>query len=526
MNPCLATRVRNSHPARKGAAPRAHKVAVWKAALSQLERDQQDCSNLDVKRVASRLGSAKQWLNALALFQRVAAVRVRHDATLTNSIASACNFNTGPWKTSLKLLHSLPTAGIPPDAFSCGVCVKALNGIVLSRGIAWEEAYDLLALQYSQHSQLSPIVWGTVLDTMGKARGWKLALNLLMSMWLNTPRSPSPDAQCVNVVITSAGLEGWRASLDLLLVDNVDEISFNSAMANLQGDFQQALVWGLLSRMRSLAIEPSEVTYGTAANAFGSAWSSALQSLSCGMWSSTAPNVVAFGACLNACQKSANWKTSLTLIQSLDLASLQLNAPCSGAALNSCSMGRKWGRALALIHGFNCFPIRLTMPMVGAAMAGCQGAVDDPDFVDLLAGGMPDHDAGKTLWQRTLCFFNLPDLAQPAKSGIQAQQRKLAPDLVTIGIGVSACGKGEQWTKSLQLLEFAKLQKVEPTPTVLNSVLDGMDRALCWTQSLAMLTLFEQERLHLDSLSFRSIMQASEASSNHLQSLGCRFFTG
>ena len=120
--------------------------------------------------------------------------------------------------------------------------------------------------------------------------------------------------------------------------------------------------------------------------------------------------------------------------------------------------------------------------------------------------------------------FNLPDLAQPAKSGIQAQQRKLAPDLVTIGIGVSACGKGEQWTKSLQLLEFAKLQKVEPTPTVLNSVLDGMDRALCWTQSLAMLTLFEQERLHLDSLSFRSIMQASEASSNHLQSLGCRCF--
>ena len=476
MNPCLATRVRNSHPARKGAAPRAYKVAVWKAALSQLERDQQDCSNLDVKRVASRLGSAKQWLNALALFQRVAAARVRHDATLTNSIASACNFNTGPWKTSLKLLHSLPTAGIPPDAFSCGVCVKALNGIVLSRGIAWEEAYDLLALQYSQYSQLSPIVWGTVLDTMGKARGWKLALNLLMSMWLNTPRSPSPDAQCVNVVITSAGLEGWRASLDLLLVDNVDEISFNSAMANLQGDFQQALVWGLLSRMRRLAIEPSEVTYGTAANAFGSAWSSALQSLSCGMWSSTAPNVVAFGACLNACQKSANWKTSLTLIQSLDLASLQLNAPCFGAALNSCSMGRKWGRALALIHGFHWFPIRLTMPMVGAAMAGCQGAVDDPDFVDLLAGGMPDHDAGKTLWQRTLCFFNLPDLAQPAKSGIQAQQRKLAPDLVTIGIGVSACGKGEQWTKSLQLLEFAKLQKVEPTPTVLNSVLDGMDR--------------------------------------------------
>ena len=90
--------------------------------------------------------------------------------------------------------------------------------------------------------------------------------------------------------------------------------------------------------------------------------------------------------------------------------------------------------------------------MVGAAMAGCQGAVDDPDFVDLLTVGVPDHDAGKTLWQRTLCFYNLPDLTQPARRGMPGQPRKLEPDPVTIGIGVSACGKGEQWTKSLQLV--------------------------------------------------------------------------
>ena len=509
MTPCTA-RARSQ---RKGAS-RTSKFDVWKAALFQLEKDRQDYNSLDVKRVTGSLGSAKQWLNSLALFQRLATLRVRGDATLTNSVASSCNVNNGPWITPLKLLHSLQAAGIKPDGFSFGVCVKALNGIVLQRGSAWEEAYELLTLQYSRQSQLSPVVWGTVLDTMGKARRWKMGLDLLMSMWL-APR-PKVDAHCVNVIISGGS---WRMSLELLSVDAVDEVSFNSAMANLEGD-QGPLVWGLFSKMRALSIEPTEVTYGTAANVFGSAWSSALQSIFHGRWASTAPNIVSFGACLNACQKGGNWKSALTLIQSPSFASLQLNAPCSGAALNSCSMGRQWTSALSFLYCLAGSAIGLTMPMLGAAMAACEGAVDDPDFVDVLEGNMPHCDAQETLWQRTLCFYNICSLPDSGKRGTPVR-KKLAPDLVTIGIGVSACGKGEQWAKSLQLIEMAKLQQLEPTPTILNSVLNGMDRALCWTQSLALLALFEEERLNLDSLSLRSIMQASEASSNHLQSLGC-----
>ena len=529
MAPHTAVKTGRSPSIKGGLGGFKHRKAdLWKVSLCKLEADRH--KKLDVKRAVGNLGIAKQWLHALELLNYSATQSVRCDAALANSIANTCNFHHGPWKIPLQLLHSLSDEGIKPDAFSCGVGMKALNGIALQQGTAWTDAYHwLLAFQKDCSHCLSVIVWGTVLDTMGRAAVWKMAVNLLKSMGASAPGSPNPDSQCVNIVITSGNWETWRMSLGLLSADTVDEVSFNSAIVKLRGAFSAALIWGLLSRMRTLAIEPSEVTYGTAANGFGSAslWSSAFQSLSSGMWASTAPNIVSFGACLNASQKSGAWRSALKLLDALSIASLQLNAPCAGATLNSCGICRQWSSTLALLQRISCLAIGLSMPMLGAAMAACQGAVDDPDFLERVES--PDANGNvnalPTLWERALSFYNLPETTRPRKPAPKTQA-KLAPDLVTIGIGVSACGKGEQWPTSLQLLEFAKLHRVEPSPTVLNSVLDGMDRAMCWTQSLAMLALFEQERLALDSLSFRSMIQASEASSDFLQKPSCKTGAG
>ena len=528
MAPHAALKTCSSPSSKGGFGGFKHRKAdLWKVSLCKLEADRH--KKLDIKKAVGNLGIAKQWLHALELLNYSATQSVRCDAALANSVANTCNFHHGPWKIPLQLLHSLSDERIKPDAFSCGVGMKALNGIALRQGTAWTDAYHrLLAFQKDCSHCLSVIVWGTVLDTMGKAAVWKMAVNLLRSMGAGAPGSPNPDSQCVNVVITSGNWETWRMSLVLLSADTVDEVSFNSAIVKLRDAFNAALIWGLLSRMRTLAIEPSEVTYGTAANGFGSAslWSSAFQSLTSGMWASTAPNIVSFGACLNASQKSGTWRSALKLLDALSIASLQLNAPCAGAALNSCGICRQWSSTFALLQRISDLAIGLSMPMLGAAMAACQGAVDDPDFLDFTVDAWPDANgknanALPTLWERALSFYHLPETTRPRKPGTKTQA-KLAPDPVTIGIGVSACGKGEQWPTSLQLLEFAKLHRVEPSPTILNSVLDGMDRAMCWTQSLAMLALFEQERLALDSLSFRSMIQASEASSNCLQNPSCK----
>ncbi|CAK9029442.1 Pentatricopeptide repeat-containing protein [Durusdinium trenchii] len=96
---------------------------------------------------------------------------------------------------------------------------------------------------------------------------------------------------------------------------------------------------------------------------------------------------------------------------------------------------------------------------------------------------------------------------------------KLRPDLVTMGIGVSACGKGGKWPSCLHFLDLTKGQRVVPSMTLLNSVLDGLDRggSGCWRRSLEILGLLHQERIDLDSLSIRSLMKASEANSNYVQ---------
>ena len=474
----------------------------WKEAVLQLGED------WDVKRAAGSLSDAKQWRKAFEVLRHSATFRARLDSTLANSVANACNFKTGPWNKCLQLLYTLPLSGIKPDAFSSGIGAKSFGHLPFSARL-WECALHFLLAYESCLGSLNPIVWGTILDVVGRASGWCTAAALLASMLSDAPRRPKPDTLCLNVVI-SGSQEAWATGLQLLSSSiRLDEVSFNSGMANLEGR-NGRLVWKLFSQMRCRNIEPSRVTYGTAANVFASTseWRSAFQSLYHGMWASTAPNIITFGACLNGCQKGGAWRNALQLVDEIYVSSLQLNAPCSGATLNSCGSCQEWSYTLKLLQWLRSIAMPLSLPMFGAAMAACEGAVDDPDIPRL----------APALWEWTLGFFEMLKSENTKSSRLTG----LTPDLVTIGIGASACGKGGKWPSCLRFIEISREYRIQPSTTLFNSVLDGLDRGRCWDQSLALLTLFQDQRFNLDSLSIRSLMQASEESSNHMQMLGSK----
>ena len=79
---------------------------------------------------------------------------------------------------------------------------------------------------------------------------------------------------------------------------------------------------------------------------------------------------------------------------------------------------------------------------------------------------------------------------------------------------------GDRWEQALELLTFSAVWRVQPSLVVVNSALDGMDRAGHWAQAANLLFGLSPATVSLDSLGLRSMMQAVEASGITGQTLG------
>ena len=128
------------------------------------------------------------------------------------------------------MLHLLPEKGMRPDVFSCGISAVTLSGLAKP---LWRRAEYLLQSFSAADLQLGTVAWGTILDATSKAGIWEAALGLLTSMCLG---GPVPDTHCLNVVISAAGRsQSWQQAVSLLSPRMSDEVSFNSALAALEG---------------------------------------------------------------------------------------------------------------------------------------------------------------------------------------------------------------------------------------------------------------------------------------------------
>ncbi|CAJ1383539.1 unnamed protein product [Effrenium voratum] len=417
------------------------------------------------------LGLKENWKmqgEAVGLLAAARERRNRQDTISYNSVAG--------------VLHLLPEKGMRPDVFSCGISAVTLSGLAKP---LWRRAEYLLQSFSAADLQLGTVAWGTILDATSKAGIWEAALGLLTSMCLG---GPVPDTHCLNVVISAAGRsQSWQQAVSLLSPRMSDEVSFNSALAALEGG-NASLSWALLSQMRRLKLEPGHVTYGSCTNVLGSShlWPDALHCLSFASWSGTAPNIITWGACANAMR--GIWAKASNLLGAIRRAQLQATAPCAGAALSAAGGCRQWSQGLAQLATFAARGLA-TMPMLGAAMSALDG----------------EEDAVR--WRQVLEMCRAP-------------ATDMAPDLFGLGMGASACGKGGAWSRAVEVLQLTKLRRMEPSLTMCNAVLDGLDRSESWAQSLLLLRLVEGD-LSVDSLSLRSLLQASEASGAAQQMPGC-----
>ena len=473
---------------RQRAKARSSRHEDWRYAVWQLDSALAPSHVRHVRQGFGRFARAKQWLQSRVLLHKALKTTVQLDVAAYNSVASACNGarrSLMAWRVARRNLGLIRQAGMEVDMFSYGIAAVTCSASPgFSLGL-WSQAYSLLKTASMTSVRLSAVAWSSILDTSSKAGRWEDTALLLQAMECGT--GPVPDTHCVNVLMSAVA---WQLGLDIFSKATtsvgVDEVSFNSALALLEGRSSADGVWSLVSMMRKTRIRPSQVTYGTASRVFGvsSLWSCAVQALRFGSLSGVAPNIIACGAAVDACQRSGAWTMAWMLLQEISTIQLQTNAPACGAAITAAGNCQQWSHTLALLSQVAKMSIPTTAPTIGAAMSACQGAVD------LTTGS----------WQQVLDFL------------------RLGSDLQMLGSGVSACSKGQQWDHALALLASSTFWRLQPSLTVVNSALDGLDRAGLWAEAADLLASFSPST-KLDSLSLRSIMQATEVGGGTGQNL-------
>ena len=450
-----------------------------------------------------RLSRSKQWLQAIVLLQTALKTSIRLDEAGYNAVASACNSPWGlraAWRVALRNLCHLRQLGMEVDVFSFGIGAVTCAMLADSQGF-WGRACCLLQSAQAANIRLSLVAWGSLLDTSSKASRWRDTASLLQSMHCGA--GPEPDTHCFNMVISATSRclsKSWQLGLEMFSTAassvGADEVSFNSALVLFEGSRSADGIWSLISMMRRAKIQPTQVTYGTTSRVFStcSLWRGAVGSLSMGAFTGVAPNVVAFGAALDSCQRSGEWTFGCELLQRICATQLQTSAPAVGAAITAAGNCQQWSHTLALLKKARGMSILTSAPAIGAAMSACEGATEDVDL------------AATNLWQQVLGLFQLGAL--------------IGVDLPMLGSAVSACSKGQQWERGLFVLAFGRALCIEPGLVVVNSALDGMDRVGRWAEATSLLESISGTVVQLDSLGLRSTMQAAEAGHSPVQTPG------
>ncbi|CAK0806722.1 unnamed protein product [Prorocentrum cordatum] len=99
------------------------------------------------------------------------------------------------------------------------------------------------------------------------------------------------------------------------------------------------------------------------------------------------------------------------------------------------------------------------------------------------------------------------------------QEVKLEPNVMSYNAGISACEKGEQWQRALELLGKMQEVKLEPSVITYNAGIVACRRCGQWQQALSLLGEMRNSYLEPNDNSYNLGITAYEMSSRHLVGL-------
>eukprot|EP00929_Paragymnodinium_shiwhaense_P100768 TRINITY_DN63341_c0_g1_i1.p1 TRINITY_DN63341_c0_g1~~TRINITY_DN63341_c0_g1_i1.p1 ORF type:complete len:884 (+),score=152.69 TRINITY_DN63341_c0_g1_i1:89-2740(+) len=184
------------------------------------------------------------------------------------------------------------------------------------------------------------------------------------------------------------------------------------------------------------------------------------------------PDVVLWGAVVNACAKAGAWEAAIALVQAAEGAGLPASIVAHGAAISACGRAQQWQAAVALLDGLDKFGLRPNRVVCNATLSACEKGAK---------------------WAEALGLF----ASLPA--------RKLTPDTITCNALLSACGEASQWALAMHLLRTTetKLNVIS-----FNAALHALAKDNQWRLTLQLLAEMESLGVRPNVVSYSTAITA------------------
>eukprot|EP00435_Cladocopium_sp_Y103_P057271 s285_g19.t1 len=478
----VACHLVSSYGKDNGSDPCAPNVISYSSAISSCGRNWRSAAQLFSSMLTAlveasiitwnALVSSSQWQQALMYLEQMQAKRVSADIITFNAVVNACENQA--WEIALTLLCSLKERRLQANLITWNSCLSACES-----SSAWEAAAVLL--------------WGapdcdvcslnTAMSACASAGLWQRIGELLNSVGIEY------DTVTYNAAIAGAQRsEQWPLALEFMTMAEPSVISYNASLSAC-GTSQWQTASQLLKEMEENQLEADEVSTSSIVTALSGQWRLATAAADEGRGS-----VQCLGALLRGSGR-LNWTWNLqlleaagdiTIYEALLATAIQQGdvSPCpkileaveemARCVERTKQIRRHEQRRLGLdTTGILTGRTALCPPRWREAQNLLHHLKEKSLEGDLIAFNRGITSCEKaTAWPAALGLLQLvaEEELEKNRGAVGARWRQAAwqvekifeADLITYDALMSACQKGDQWSRSLQLFVELKMHGLKP----------------------------------------------------------------
>eukprot|EP00435_Cladocopium_sp_Y103_P074729 s7_g50.t2 len=206
------------------------------------------------------------------------------------------------------------------------------------------------------------------------------------------------------------------------------------------------------------------------------------------------PNIVSYGAAIDACAKAGRWEEASRLLDEpwlneMILAGLTPNMASCNAALCAAKAAGHWQEAAELLEKMQSLGLPPDAQSFTAAIGACA-------------------NAGR--WEEALQMLRRAETeTTPEPETRYSLESLVNPDVVCFSTAINACARQSRWKEALDLLDLMPIFHHEPNGYCYNTAASACARAGRWQKALELLSSMKRHGIDLDAVAFNAAMAAA-----------------